>query len=330
METPDKHTLRVHLKTPERALRPEPRRADRDHLREGGPGRGRRSQEAPDRHRPVHHEGAHPQGARGAPAQSRLLRQGPPVHRRVHHPLDAGRRRRAWRRSAPARADFIWLASPSEVEVAPQDATRTSLVQSYHNTLAPFGLALAAGQAALQRRARATRDLDGHRPPEAGRHGLRGPRDSGLGRAVHLLPGQGADPEGARSLVAVPAGRGQEAHGRGRTGQGLRDDVVLLRVLPADELAGAARAAGPQEEPEHRHQDPEARLHDLLRPLRRQQVGRDVLGLPVRTRDRPRRADLSVHALEVAEELLPRQRSGHRPADDEAQADARPRPSSVR
>src|SRR5204863_8869280 len=60
------------------------------------------------------------------------------------------------------------------------------------------------------------------------------------------------------------------------------------------------------------------------RALRRGKVGWDGLGLPVRTRGRPRRADVRLHALEVNEELLPRQRSPHRRADREAPAGARP------
>src|SRR5438132_14393315 len=53
-------------------------------------------------------------------------------------------------------------------------------------------------------------------------------------------------------------------------------------------------------------------------------MGRDGLGLPVRTRRRPRRADVRVHALQVHEEFFPCQRSGHRRADREAPAGARP------
>src|SRR5207249_7461203 len=39
-------------------------------------------------------------------------------------------------------ADFIWVASPSEVEVL-RKTNPNAVVQAYHNTLAPFGVALA-------------------------------------------------------------------------------------------------------------------------------------------------------------------------------------------
>ena len=74
----------------QRAVPAEPRRARHGDLRPRGPGGGRRPQEAPDRHRALHPQGAHPQGAGGAGAEPRLLRQGPPVPRRVRHPLHAG------------------------------------------------------------------------------------------------------------------------------------------------------------------------------------------------------------------------------------------------
>src|SRR5437867_2846222 len=59
-----------------------------------------------------------------------------------------------------------------------------------------------AGPTALQRRAGPPRGVDGHRPPEAGRHRVRGPRHRGVGGAVHLLSGPGADGEGPRPVVA--------------------------------------------------------------------------------------------------------------------------------
>ncbi len=96
-ETPDKYTVRVHLKSAQRVLPAEPGRAGRGHVPARGARAGRRSQEAAHRDRAVHAQGAHPQGARGAAAQPRLLRQGPAVHRRVRHPLDSRRRHPAGR-----------------------------------------------------------------------------------------------------------------------------------------------------------------------------------------------------------------------------------------
>src|SRR5204862_1425389 len=52
---------------------------------------------------------------------------------------DAATRLAAFR---TGQADFIWLASPSEVEVVRKTNPQT-LVQAYHNKLAPFGIALA-------------------------------------------------------------------------------------------------------------------------------------------------------------------------------------------
>ena len=67
METPERHTLRVA--DTQHAVRPERRRARRDHLPARGPRGGRRPQEAPDRHRALHPEGAHAQGPDRAAAQ---------------------------------------------------------------------------------------------------------------------------------------------------------------------------------------------------------------------------------------------------------------------
>ena len=53
IETPDKYTVRVHLKTPQRALPAERGRADHGVVLPRGAGGGRRSQEAHDRDRPV-------------------------------------------------------------------------------------------------------------------------------------------------------------------------------------------------------------------------------------------------------------------------------------
>ena len=52
---------------------------------------------------------------------------------------DAATRLAAFR---TGQADFIWVASPSEVETV-RKSNPNAVVQSYHNTLAPFGLALA-------------------------------------------------------------------------------------------------------------------------------------------------------------------------------------------
>ena len=56
---------------------------------------------------------------------------------------DAATRTAAFR---TGQADFIWVASPSEVEVL-RKTNPNAVTQSFHNTLAPFGLALAQDRA---------------------------------------------------------------------------------------------------------------------------------------------------------------------------------------
>ena len=92
METPDKHTLRVHLKTPN-ALFPqnvaEPVAVifAREVLEEDGDLKKRMIGTGP------YILKEHTRKVRVVlAAQPRLLRQGPPVRRRVRHPLDAGLR----------------------------------------------------------------------------------------------------------------------------------------------------------------------------------------------------------------------------------------------
>ena len=311
METPDKHTLGSTSRA-ELPLRAEPRGADRGHLLQGGPRGGRRPQEADDRHRAVHHEGAHAQGEGRAPAEPGLLRLGAAVRRPVHDPLDAGRRHAAGGiPHGPERHPVAGKPLGSR-DGAQDDAEHPGAALSRHAVAVRSRPR--AGSPAVQRRARAARHLDGDRPRQAARHGVRGQRHPRDRRAVDLLPGQGTHREGLRTLLGVQARGGQEAPRRGRARQGLRGHAVLLRVLPADDLAGAARAAGPQEEPQHRREDHQARLHQLLREVRRGEVGRHVVGLPVGPRGRARRAHVPLHALEVDEELLPGQRSPDRRA----------------
>ena len=55
---------------------------------------------------------------------------------------DAATRMAAFR---TGQSDIIWLASPSEVEVC-RKTNPNVIVQAYHNTLAPFGLAVAQSE----------------------------------------------------------------------------------------------------------------------------------------------------------------------------------------
>ena len=92
----------------------------------------------------------------------------------------------------PERHSSGW-PSPSEVETVRKTQSRRGRAGAHANTLAPFGLALAQDKPPFNDLRVRRAHLDGHRPAEAGGHGVRGPRHSRLGRAVHLLPGQDAD-----------------------------------------------------------------------------------------------------------------------------------------
>ncbi len=306
METPDTHTLRVHLKTPntlfaQNVAEPVTVIFPREVLEEDGDLKKRMI-------------GTGPYILKEHTRKVRLVLQRNPDYFDTGRPYvdeyvilsapDAATRLAAFRTGA---SDMTCGGRGVRGRGGAQDEPRhrRAGAQEHAGAVRPGA---GPGPAPVQRRAGAARHLDRDRPPEAGGHGVRGPRDPGLGRAVSLLPGHAADGEGPRAVVAVSSGGGEEAAGGGRPSQRLRDDAVLLRVLPADDLAGAAGPAGPQEEPEHQREDHQARLHELLRPVRRGQMGRDGLGLPVGPRGRARRADVHVHAFEVHEELLPRQR----------------------
>ena len=156
------------------AVPAERRRAGRRDLPARGPRGGRRPQEAHDRHRALHPQGAHAQGAHRAPAQPRLLRHGPALRRRVRHPLDAGLRHPHG--GVPHRPERLpAAASPSEVE-AVRKTNPAAVVQALTPLADAVRPGAGPGPAAVQRRAGAARHLDGHRPPEAGGHGVRGPR----------------------------------------------------------------------------------------------------------------------------------------------------------
>src|SRR5216683_1358103 len=187
METPDKHTLRVHLHTPN-VLFPQNVAESvtiifsREVLEEDGD------------------------------LKKRMIGTGPYIlkeHTRKERVVLA--RHRDARGGVPHRTERFHLAGePLRGGDHSQDQSgRRRAVVPQHAHAVRVGAR--AGQAALQRPAGAARHLDGHRPPEAGRHGVRGPRHPRLGRPVHLLPGQGAHRGAARSVVAIPACGGQEA-----------------------------------------------------------------------------------------------------------------------
>ncbi len=145
METPDKHTLRVHLKTPntlfpQNVAEPVTLIFSREVLEEDGDPKKRLI-------------GTGPYIVKEHTCKVRVVLQRNPDYWDKGRPYvdeyvilstpDAATRLAAFR---TGQADFIWVASPSEVETVLKTNPAT-VVQSYHNTLAPFGLALAQDRA---------------------------------------------------------------------------------------------------------------------------------------------------------------------------------------
>jgi peptide/nickel transport system substrate-binding protein len=141
METPDKHTLRVHLKAPN-TLFPQNVAEfiavifPREILEEDGDLKKRLV-------------GTGPYILKEHTRKVRIVLQRNPDYYDKGRPYideyiilstpDAATRLAAFR---TGQSDIIWLASPSEVETV-RKTNPNAQVQSHHNTLAPFGLALA-------------------------------------------------------------------------------------------------------------------------------------------------------------------------------------------
>src|SRR6266700_921037 len=145
METPDKYTLRVHLKTPntlfpQNVAEPVTLIFSREVLEEDGDLKKRLI-------------GTGPYILKEHTRKVRVVLQRNPDYWDKGRPYvdeyvilstpDAATRLAAFR---TGQADFIWVASPSEVETIIKTNPAT-VVQAYHNTLAPFGLALAQDRA---------------------------------------------------------------------------------------------------------------------------------------------------------------------------------------
>ncbi len=141
METPDKHTLRVHLKTPnvffpQNLAEPIAIIFAREVLEQDGDLKKRLI-------------GTGPYILKEHTRKVRIVLQRNPDYWDNGRPYvdeyvilstpDGATRLAAFR---TGQADFIWVASPSEVDVVRKTNPQT-VVQAYHNTLAPFGLALA-------------------------------------------------------------------------------------------------------------------------------------------------------------------------------------------
>src|SRR3989454_3327192 len=145
METPDTHTLRIHLKTPnmlfpQNVAEPVAVIFSREVIEEDGDLKKRLI-------------GTGPYVLKEHTRKVRIVLQRNPDYFDRGRPYvdeyvilstpDAATRLAAFR---TGQADFIWVASPSEVETIIKTNPAT-VVQAYHNTLAPFRLALAQDRA---------------------------------------------------------------------------------------------------------------------------------------------------------------------------------------
>jgi peptide/nickel transport system substrate-binding protein len=145
METPDKYTLRVHLNTPnvffpQNVAEPITVIFSREVLEQDGDLKKRMI-------------GTGPYLLKEHTRKVRVVLQRNPDYFDRGRPYvdeytilstpDAATRMAAFR---TGQNDILWLASPSEVEVVKR-TNASALVQSYHNTLTPFGLALAQDRA---------------------------------------------------------------------------------------------------------------------------------------------------------------------------------------
>jgi peptide/nickel transport system substrate-binding protein len=141
METPDKHTLRIHLKTPntlfpQNLAEPVAVIFAREVLEEDGDLKKRTI-------------GTGPFILKEHTRKVRIVLQRNPDYYDSGRPYvdqytilstpDAATRLAAFR---TGQSDIIWVASPSEAETV-RKTNPAAVVQAYHNTLAPFGLALA-------------------------------------------------------------------------------------------------------------------------------------------------------------------------------------------
>ena len=141
IETPDKHTVRIHLKTPnvlfpQNVAEPITVLFSREVLEEDGDLKKRMI-------------GTGPYILKEHTRKVRVVLTRNPDYFDKGRPYldeyiilstpDAATRMAAFR---TGQSDIIWLASPSEVETI-RRTNANAVVQSYHNTLAPFGVALA-------------------------------------------------------------------------------------------------------------------------------------------------------------------------------------------
>jgi len=145
METPDKHTLRIHLKSPntlfaQNLAEPVAVIFSKEVLEEDGDLKKRMI-------------GTGPFTLKEHTRKVKIVLQRNPDYWDTGRPYldqytilstpDAATRLAAFR---TGQSDIIWVASPSEVETV-RKTNPNAVVQAYHNTLAPFGVALAQDRA---------------------------------------------------------------------------------------------------------------------------------------------------------------------------------------
>ena len=323
METPDKHTLRVHLNTPnvlfpQNLAEPVTVIFAREVLEEDGDLKKRLI-------------GTGPYILKEHTRKVRVvLARNPDYFDKGRQYLDeyvilstpdSATRLAAFR---TGQSDILWVASLSEAETV-RKTNSAAVVQGLKNVLAPFGLTLAqdkppfndvrvrrAISMAIDRQKQVDTVFEGH-----GILGWGVPyiyyQDT-MPTAAQLGPWWQYRPAEAKKLLA------EAGHPNG-----FETTLFYYEYFP--QMTSQVQLV---------QQDLKKNLNinlkitkldytTLLRPLRRRQVGRDGVGVPVGPRGGRRRADLPVHVLQVDQELLPRQRPRHRRADHQAAPDTRSR-----
>ena len=190
IETPDKYTVRVHLKSPntmfpQNLAEPVAVIFPKEVLEEDGDLKKRMIGTGPFMLK------EHTRKVRAVLVRNPdYFEKGTPYVDEYHilSTPDAATRLAAFR---TGQSDIHWMAGLGDAEHAQEDQPqrRDPVPQERADRVRSRA---GAGQAALQGRPGAPGHLHGHRPPEAAGHGVRGARHPRLGRALHLLPGHAA------------------------------------------------------------------------------------------------------------------------------------------
>ena len=305
IETPDKHTVRIHLKMPntmfpQNLAEPVAVLFSKEVLEEDGDLKKRMIGTGPY----VLKE--HTRKVRAVLSRNPdYFDKGRPYfdEYQVLSTPDAATRTAAFR---TGQSDLHWVASVSDAGNL-HKTNPNAVIQEYKGMQTPFGLALAQDRApfndvrvrraismAIDRQKQVDTVFEGHgilgwgipyiyyqdKPPTAAQ----------LGQYWQYKPAE------AKKLLA------EAGHPNG-----FETTLFYYEYFPQMTSQVQLVQQDLQEESQHQRQDHQARLHDVLRPLRRGQVGRHGLGIQDRLRRGPRRAGVPVHAQQVDEELLPLQ-----------------------